>query len=51
MLAGDFAEDPIAAAERCLGSWQNEAQRQVSIQEPTPAPAARSWSTARIGAG
>ena len=36
VLAGDFAEDPIAVAERCLGSWQNEDQRQVSIQEPTP---------------
>jgi len=36
VLAGDFAEDPIAVAERCLGSWQNEDQRQVSIQEATP---------------
>jgi predicted Zn-dependent peptidase len=36
VLAGDFAEDPIAVAERCLGSWQNEDQHQVSIQEPTP---------------
>ena len=35
VLAGDFAEDPIAVAERCLGSWQNEDQHQVSIQEPT----------------
>ena len=42
VLAGDFAEDPIAVAERCLGSWQNEDQRQVSIQEPAPRPAAHS---------
>ena len=36
VLAGDFAEDPIAVAERYLGSWRNEDQRQVSIQEPAP---------------
>jgi zinc protease len=35
VLAGDFSDDPIAAAERCLGSWRNENQQQASIQEPT----------------
>ena len=36
ILAGDFADDPIAVAERSLGSWRNEEQRRVTIEEPTP---------------
>jgi zinc protease len=38
ILAGDFVDDPIAVAERCLGSWRNDVQRRVMIEEPTPAP-------------
>ena len=38
ILAGDFAEDPIAVAERCLGSWQNDDQQRVMIEDPGPAP-------------
>jgi zinc protease len=37
VIAGDFAEDPVVVAERCLGSWQNERQRRVAAEEPTPA--------------
>jgi zinc protease len=38
ILAGDFLDDPIAVAERCLGSWSNDDQRRVPIEDPTPAP-------------
>jgi zinc protease len=38
ILAGDFADDPIAAAERSLGSWRNDDQHKVMIEEPVPAP-------------
>jgi predicted Zn-dependent peptidase len=38
ILAGDFAEDPVTVAERSLGSWRNDDQRRVTIQEPAPAP-------------
>ena len=38
VLAGDFVDDPIAAAERSLGSWRNDEQRRVMIEEPTPGP-------------
>ena len=34
ILAGDFAEDPIAGAERSLGSWRNNDQRRVVAEEP-----------------
>jgi len=34
ILAGDFAEDPIAGAERSLGSWRNDDQRRVVAEEP-----------------
>jgi predicted Zn-dependent peptidase len=37
-LAGDFADDPVAAAERSLGSWRNDDQQKVMIEEPAPAP-------------
>jgi zinc protease len=37
VVAGDFADDPVAVAERCLGSWRNEDQRRVVAEEPTPA--------------
>ena len=38
IMAGDFIDDPIAAAERCLGSWGNDDQRRVVAEEPVPAP-------------
>jgi zinc protease len=38
ILAGDFLDDPIAVAERSLGSWSNDDQRRVVIEDPTPAP-------------
>jgi zinc protease len=34
ILAGDFADDPVAAAERSLGSWRNDDQRRVVAEEP-----------------
>jgi zinc protease len=34
ILAGDFADDPIAVAERSLGSWRNDDQRRVVAEEP-----------------
>ncbi len=37
VIAGDFVEDPVDVAERCLGSWRNEHQRRVVAEEPTPA--------------
>jgi zinc protease len=37
VIAGDFAEDPVVVAERCLGSWRNAHQRRVAPEEPTPA--------------
>jgi zinc protease len=37
VIAGDFAEDPVVVAERCLGSWRNPRQRRVAAEEPTPA--------------
>jgi hypothetical protein len=36
ILAGDFADDPLAVAERSLGSWHNGDQRRVAIEEPGP---------------
>src|SRR5215212_8641276 len=38
ILAGDFTDNPIAVAERCLGSWQNDDQQRVMIEDPTPGP-------------
>jgi zinc protease len=38
VLAGDFLGDPIAVAERCLGSWTNDDQQRVMIEDPTSAP-------------
>jgi zinc protease len=38
ILAGDFADDPIAVAERSLGSWRNDDQQRVTIEDPTPGP-------------
>jgi predicted Zn-dependent peptidase len=38
VLAGDFVDDPIATAEHSLGSWRNDHQREVMIEEPTPGP-------------
>lgn len=37
ILAGDLIDDPIAVAERSLGSWNNDDQRRVMIEDPTPA--------------
>jgi zinc protease len=34
ILAGDFADDPVSAAERCLGSWRNDGQQRVVAEEP-----------------
>jgi zinc protease len=34
ILAGDFADDPVAVAERSLGSWRNDDQRRVVAEEP-----------------
>jgi predicted Zn-dependent peptidase len=34
ILAGDFAEDPIAAAERCFGAWRNDDQQRVVPENP-----------------
>ena len=39
VLAGDFAEDPLALAERRLGGWTNDAQQRV--EHTTPARGAR----------
>jgi zinc protease len=39
VIAGDFVEDPVDVAERCLGSWRNEHQRRIVAEEPTPAHA------------
>jgi zinc protease len=36
ILAGDFTADPMAIAERSLGSWRNDVQRQVTIEAPAP---------------
>jgi zinc protease len=33
ILAGDFADDPVAMAERSLGSWHNDDQRRVVAEE------------------
>jgi predicted Zn-dependent peptidase len=38
ILAGDFVDDPVAVAERSLGSWSNDDQRRIMIEEPTPGP-------------
>ena len=38
VLAGDFAEDPVALAERHLGSWRNDEQARTGYQDPAPAP-------------
>ena len=52
VLAGDFVDDPIAAAERSLGSWRNDEQRRVMIEEPTPGTAPHPVDRpARCGAG
>jgi predicted Zn-dependent peptidase len=37
ILAGDLIDDPITVAERSLGSWNNDDQRRVMIEDPTPA--------------
>jgi zinc protease len=34
VLAGDFADDPVAVAERSLGSWRNDDQLRVVAEEP-----------------
>jgi zinc protease len=36
ILAGDFADDPVAVAERSLGSWRNDDQRRVVAEDPAP---------------
>ena len=36
VLAGDFSDDPIAAAERCLGCWRNADQQQVEHPSNPP---------------
>jgi zinc protease len=38
IMAGDFVDDPLTVAERCLGSWGNGDQRRVVAEEPVPAP-------------
>jgi zinc protease len=38
ILAGDFRTDPVALAERFLGSWRNPEQRTVTAQTPAPRP-------------
>jgi predicted Zn-dependent peptidase len=38
ILAGDFAQDPVALAEAHLGRWQNGEQQPTAYQEPAPAP-------------
>jgi zinc protease len=38
ILAGDFVDDPVAVAERSLGSWSNDDQRRIMIEDPTPGP-------------
>jgi zinc protease len=38
ILAGDFAEDPVALAEAHLGRWQNDEQQRTAYQEPAPGP-------------
>jgi predicted Zn-dependent peptidase len=38
ILAGDFAEDPVALAETHLGRWRNDEQQRTAYQEPAPAP-------------
>ena len=38
IMAGDFADDPISVAERCLGSWINDDQRRVVTEDAMPAP-------------
>jgi len=37
ILAGDLIDNPIAVAEGSLGSWHNDDQRRVMIEDPTPA--------------
>ena len=37
VMAGEFRDDPVALAERCLGGWSNAGQRQVGPQVPAPA--------------
>jgi zinc protease len=34
VLAGDLPNDAIEAAERCFGSWRNDAQRRVAAEDP-----------------
>ncbi|MCW2811436.1 MAG: peptidase family protein [Friedmanniella sp.] len=34
VLAGDFTQDPVALAQRCLGGWTNPAQQVVAPQVP-----------------
>lgn len=36
ILAGDFVTDPVALAERCLGSWRNDEQQRVAYGPPVP---------------
>ncbi|MFL6027887.1 MAG: M16 family metallopeptidase [Friedmanniella sp.] len=38
ILAGDFAEDPVALAEAQLGGWRNDEQQRTAYQDPAPAP-------------
>jgi zinc protease len=38
ILAGDFVDDPVAVAERSLGSWSNDDQRRIIIEDPAPGP-------------
>jgi zinc protease len=38
ILAGDFAEDPVALAEARLGGWRNDEQQRTAYQDPAPAP-------------
>jgi zinc protease len=38
VLAGEFASDPLALAERHLGGWTNAGQAEVRHQRPEPGP-------------
>ena len=38
VLAGEFASDPLAMAERHLGGWNNEGQVAVTHESARPAP-------------
>ena len=49
VLAGQFASDPLALAERHLGGWTNDEQVTVRHQRPVPGPRT-AWLIDRPGA-